>query len=428
LMDILARLEPELGITPRVLHYNYRIHDHAQEAYELVVQEADVFEFPVVAAEAIQPEKIGNEREGFEAGARSLRYRFFESVPAKANQPVVFLAHHRQDQVETILLNIGRGTGLSGLNGMNQVASRENLLLCRPLLGHPGEDIKEYAQAQNIHYIEDPSNTDLTYARNKLRHNILPDWREAQPDPDTAIARLGDRARRENQFWEQFLASNFRDWAWSNELQVDRDQFRQNHPAAQLRYVRKLVERLLGTIHGWSETNLQDLRKLFENGRSGAQQSLPGSVRAQNELKRGCLYRTNIEVERPDQRELEGTGEYTLTGLGTLTVLDSSETNSYDNQGDLFVGTVSGPLERYQLRTWNDGDRFDGDGKERILKSVFDENDVPYRARRYWPLLVEDEMVRCIPGLVETSGEPHEIIFIFRPTHPSFHQLIQSHE
>jgi tRNA(Ile)-lysidine synthase len=425
LMDIVARLSSEFETTPKVLHYNYRVHDHARDAFELVIEEAGARKLPVVAAEALQPDELNDSPEGFEAEARSIRYEFFETVPLKSQPSVVMLAHHRLDQVETTLLNIGRGTGLSGLKGMDPVSTRDNFLLCRPLLTQSSKVIEEYADEHNISYVEDPSNTNVDYARNKIRHEILPAWRDVQPDPDTAIVRLGDRARRENHFWEQFLASNFQDWSWEHELQADREQFRDNHPAAQLRYLRQRVEGLLGSIHGWSERNLQDLRELFVDGRSGAKLDLPGSVRAQNELNRGCLYRTDNEVQFPEERELTGTGEYVFSGLGTLTVLDGSELKANEDRQDVFLGSVSGPLDQFQLRTWNEGDCYDDGNEKRTLKSVFDENNVPYRARRYWPLLVKSETVRCVPGLIDSDSETRsETILIFRPEHPTFHQLV----
>lgn len=124
-----------------------------------------------------------------EMAARALRYRWFEQVRQEVQADVIAVAHHRDDSVETFLLNLTRGTGISGLKGIAPVNGK----VVRPLLEVGRSEILAYLEELNQPYVTDSTNLEDVYTRNKLRLNILPALREINPSVDDSIMETAHR-------------------------------------------------------------------------------------------------------------------------------------------------------------------------------------------------------------------------------------------
>ncbi len=124
-----------------------------------------------------------------EMAARELRYAWFEEMREQLGVDHIAVGHHRDDQAETVLLNLIRGTGIKGLSGI----APQNGHIIRPLLDTPREDILDYLKSRGETYVTDSSNGDTAFRRNKIRHEALPLLREINP---SISATLADTARR----------------------------------------------------------------------------------------------------------------------------------------------------------------------------------------------------------------------------------------
>jgi tRNA(Ile)-lysidine synthase len=124
--------------------------------------------------------------------ARELRYRWFEELRSASGFAAIALAHNLNDNIETFLINLVRGTGIAGLAGIKP----KNDYLVRPLLFASREEIREYCEKYEVKYREDSSNADTKYVRNKIRHLIVPVLREINPSFENTIeetiSRVGD--------------------------------------------------------------------------------------------------------------------------------------------------------------------------------------------------------------------------------------------
>jgi len=109
--------------------------------------------------------------------ARDLRYQWFDQLRQQYSYDVIALAHHQNDTIETILLNLTRGTGIAGLHGILP----KNGYLVRPLLFLNRDEIQKAVEQSKLHYVEDSSNSSVKYARNKLRHEVIPKLKELNP-------------------------------------------------------------------------------------------------------------------------------------------------------------------------------------------------------------------------------------------------------
>jgi tRNA(Ile)-lysidine synthase len=131
-----------------------------------------------------------------EAWARAARYAALTTMAIEAGCRTVALAHHRGDQAETFLLQALRGAGPAGLASMPERAERGGIVWLRPWLAQPREAIEAYVRAHRIGYVDDASNADGRFARNRLRLEVMPGLRAAFPDAEAALAQAAAHAAR----------------------------------------------------------------------------------------------------------------------------------------------------------------------------------------------------------------------------------------
>lgn len=122
--------------------------------------------------------------ESIEMAARRLRYAWFEEVIQTTGIQILCVAHHLNDNVETTLLNLTRGTGIRGLTGMAQ----HHKHIVRPMLTLTRQEIEDFLEEESIDFVTDHTNTDTRFRRNKIRHEVLPLLRSINPSVDQAIA------------------------------------------------------------------------------------------------------------------------------------------------------------------------------------------------------------------------------------------------
>ena len=134
--------------------------------------------------------------------ARELRYRWFDEIRVKNGYDSVALAHNLNDNVETFIINLTRGTGIAGLTGMTP----KHKTLIRPLLFASRLAITDYCKEQGIHFREDRSNEDIKYVRNRIRHSIIPVFREINPSFDHTISETAERLGEINEIVTGFIS------------------------------------------------------------------------------------------------------------------------------------------------------------------------------------------------------------------------------
>src|SRR5690606_22303719 len=146
--------------------------------------------------------------QGLEAAARQVRYQAFHEQLAEGD--ILLLAHNRNDQAETLLLNLMRGAGVGGLAGMPRQRRLGQGLLFRPLLDWTRSELEEIARAWQLTWVEDESNQDEALARNYLRHQVIPALERQWPAAVSRIARSGDWCREADDLLEELAAEDLR--------------------------------------------------------------------------------------------------------------------------------------------------------------------------------------------------------------------------
>jgi tRNA(Ile)-lysidine synthase len=168
LLHALAQLPEARARGLRALHIDHALHPHSLDWAAHAAAQCAAWEVPLTVIRV----QVARDGQGLEAAARQARYAAFAAALAAGE--MLLLAHHRDDQVETVLLKLLRGAGPEGLAGMRARRPLGLGQLWRPLLELPRERLREYLQSQGLSFIEDPSNADTRLSRNQLRREILP--------------------------------------------------------------------------------------------------------------------------------------------------------------------------------------------------------------------------------------------------------------
>jgi tRNA(Ile)-lysidine synthase len=180
----------DLGVAVIALHINHLLSAHA-DAWERQCRDqcarwaADGLPLSFAASRLRSRPEPGD---SIESWARRERYAALRRLAQRHGAELVLLAHHRRDQAETLILQAMRSAGIAGLSGMPRSALRDGLRWIRPWLDKPRSAIEAYVQSQGLAYIDDDSNSDERYARNRLRHRVWPALEQAFPDAEPALA------------------------------------------------------------------------------------------------------------------------------------------------------------------------------------------------------------------------------------------------
>lgn len=244
----LRRVAAESSITVVLGHVNHGLRGRSSEADARFVGELGRrLGWRTVITNARPPGK-GN----LEEQLRDERYRLLARVARRHHCGAVLTAHTRNDQVETVLMNLARGTGPEGLAGMKPVRMMEGTLirLGRPLLRVERKDVLSFLKAERLRFRTDRSNVDPRFFRNWLRSSIVPQFERRAPGFVQRVEQLADLARGDGEFWNVFLAdleSRLLTRKGPGRL-LDSKGLLRYSPAVQRRFLRRVIGRDLLTF------------------------------------------------------------------------------------------------------------------------------------------------------------------------------------
>jgi len=295
LLHVLVKWQKGLGIKLHVAHLNHQLRGVESEAdAEYVSNLAGSLGISItidrqdVAAYRIE------RNSSVEEAARELRYAFLARVAREVGANRIAIGHTRDDQVETILMHILRGTGITGLCGLAPCSPmaydsqgmswpaptcRGNLLVIRPLLDITREETTSYCQEHQLDPRIDSSNVSLSFFRNRIRLQLLPRLRQYNPSVDQALLRLADIAREGNAFIEQQASGLWDEVARqeNNAIYLDRKQIASLPIALQRQLLRTTVTRLAGDTRDIEASHIEAARSLLDKP-VGKRISLPHGI------------------------------------------------------------------------------------------------------------------------------------------------------
>lgn len=312
-----------------------------------------------------------------EARARAGRYEALTELCAEHAIDDLLLAHHQNDQAETILLQLLRGSGVAGLSGMPteriNTIDGHSISLWRPLLGHSRADLEAYAKQHKLKWVEDPSNQSVAYRRNAIRKQIIPRLEKIQPEAVSNLARSAELLAQSRKLLDRLAILDGKEIIQDAQLQVPLllNLAKQDLPAANnvMRFWLKsngLAMPSQERLESW----WRDLRKVKADSK----------LEWMHDQKKIYLWRHNLQVVN------EGSGRWELRSLpahSKLRGLPASWVKQAQDSNQLTFKVRQGS-EKIQIRP---------NTPRKTLKNLFQEADVPPWERHAPLLYINDELV-----------------------------------
>lgn len=305
LFDAFYKLQSESNYKLMALHVNHGIRGKEAERDELFVRkycESFDIELIVERVDAVSLSKKKNL--ALEEAARNLRYDAFEKVWKKlsiensGNDVYILVAHHEKDQVETILHNIVRGTGIKGLTGMKKKSG----YIIRPLLDFKKEDIENYIKYYDIPYVKDSTNDDINYTRNYIRKEIIDKLEKINKKASEHIIELSKMSYDINDHLENESKKAFKDLVEDKndkKVVINLKKFRLRDRIIKIGVIREILSYLISTLKDITKINMDDIIDMTEKEKGG-HLDLPYNItvdKKQNELI-FTLNEKNISMSR----------------------------------------------------------------------------------------------------------------------------------
>lgn len=343
----LADLLHRAGHAFELAHCNFKLRGSESDGDEAFVRQLGEDYGVEVHVKAFRTrEHAASKGISIQMAARELRYGWFEQLRHERGADCIALAHHADDNIETVINNIIRGTGIRGLSGM---AARQGIHI-RPLLFANRASIMEYINKRGLSYREDASNADVKYARNRIRHHILPEMEKINPA------------------FRPVMAQNIRNWAtYRAFFEKSAEAFRQKHVAEHKEGLTELPTReLLNTdnqvfvydllaSYGFNASQTEEIGdaakgqsgKVFYSASYMAVIDRGKMLITENKEANRAVYTINVhdnQINEPIRLKIR-----------TYESLRMSRISKSANEANLDQGKLAFPLK---LRTWQKGDRF----------------------------------------------------------------------
>ncbi len=403
LLHLLNSCRVTFDLSLIVAHVNHGLRpQEAEEEAHLVRKECErldlPFEFGTFDAREFQ--RVG--KFSLQEAARRLRFYFFEQVLRKHGAEKIALGHHADDQIETFLLRLMRGTGLQGLKGMLPI--REGKVI-RPLLEVWRDEIEEFAVKNRIPFLTDSSNLKRDYLRNRLRLSLIPLLeKEYQPKFKEILLRTAAILREENDYLEREAEKAYQSLVNEREgiFSFRYDAYRSLHSSMQRRVLKKVLRRLYGEEGEGSETT-----RLFEKLRQAPPSFLlefPSGISIEKRYELISFARKKVETIPPFEVELLSPGRTFVKEIAREVVaeeirVESSCERPWRSSEAAFMDQelLQFPL---RIRNFRPGDRFHplGARGSQKLKEFFIDHKIPRFERPKVPLIISGSEIVCVLG------------------------------
>ena len=435
----LHALHSQLDCQLHLAHLNHCLRPDADADAGFVQQHASHLELPCTIQSTDVPRLVKQWKLSVETAARKARYQFYEEVSTQIGATKVALGHHQDDTAETVLMNLVRGSGSTGMKGISPV---RNFKFIRPLAGLTRQHIETFLASKGLVPRHDSTNTDTRYLRNRIRHELIPRLEnDYNPNIKVGLSRTADVLGAESEYLdtvaqEALETCRVRDpdrvkaLTTLESVVLNREKFQQFHIAVQRRVLRLSFFEMLGSMGDLYYPHCEAMLSLIEGGTPSAVLALPNGLRFRRVYQ--CLiFEVHTSSRSPFTIETESFA-YPLTVPGK-TFIAALNTEIIAELGDIRSGeTLKLPDGRYEAifdyekvkRTFADlpsetfpftvrnrlpGDRFQPYGMRgtKKIKDFMIDAKVPRYERDRIPMLVCGDTVLWVVGY--TTSDPFKI-------------------
>ncbi|MFI5353785.1 MAG: tRNA lysidine(34) synthetase TilS [Candidatus Binatales bacterium] len=400
LLHALAALRERFGYRLAAAHFNHHLRgDESDRDQDFVCDLCARAQIELVVGHA---EDLGGCN--LEERARELRYRFLHSAADRIGASHIALAHHSDDQAETVLIRLLRGTGVAGLGAMAEASGR----LVRPMLSLGRGEIIDYLNAIGARFVTDSTNRSPAILRNRLRAELIPMLeRDYAPQFGRRLGELADEMRSLDDFVSAAAEAELdRSPGAGGALSIDIARFATLHPALAAVVIRALVRRQTGTLRRLTRAHVEAMRRLCLDGPPNGTINLPSGWRAERQY--GRLRLRNSAAPEPAEFliPIESDGTTIAPGLvfeGSVIGVSEAAMPATPFEAVFDTGQIRCGLA---ARSFVPGDRIHplGMAGTRKVKDVFIDHKVPRLRRAALPIVVAGDEVVWIPGLIRGAA------------------------
>ena len=333
----------------------------------------------------------------FENEARKKRYSFYEEILNKYNSKHLFLAHHGDDLIETILMKISRGSSLEGYAGIKEISKKNNYYIIRPLLKYTKQDLIEYNIKNDIKYYIDKSNEDTNYTRNRYRKLILPYLKEENLNIHKQFLKYSNTLLEYHTYIDNLVSKELPNIFIKNTLNIEK--FKEYDDFIQKNILYKLLNKLYNNQDNIiKEKNIIDLINIINSSKPNLEINLPNNIIATKSYN-NLLFNTKTNKQKNYKLELKN-----INYIDNHIIEIISSTN--ENGNDICrLDSKKIELPIY-IRNKIDGDYIEqlGLNGRKKLKEIFIENKIPTNIRNNYPILVDkNDQILWIPNLKKSK-------------------------
>ncbi len=439
LLYSLHALHPQLNCQLHVAHLNHCLRPDADADADFVQQHAADLGVPCTLQRTDVPRLVKQWKLSVETAARKARYQFYEEVSKQIGATKVALGHHQGDTAETVLMNLLRGSGSTGLKGIPSV---RDIKFIRPLAGFTRQQIETFLASKGLVPRQDSTNTDTRYLRNRIRHALIPRLEsDYNPNIKVGLSRTADVLGAESEYLdtvaqEAFETCRVRDsdrvkvLAASESVVLDRAEFQQFHIAVQRRILRLSFFEMSRDTGDLYFSHCEAMLSLIEGDAPSAILALPNGLRFRR-VYQYLIFEVNINSRSPFPIEIERfvyplavPGKTFIAALNTEITADLGDIRSrelrtlpdgrfeaifdYEKVKGAFADTSS-EISPLTVRNRRQGDRFQPYGMRgtKKVKDFFIDAKVPRDERDCIPMLVCGDEILWLVGY--TTSEPFKI-------------------
>ena len=407
--------QKEMDFDIEILHFNHQIRgEDAKSDARFVQTYFDSLGIPTFVSEKNVIKLSKQRRISLETAARSARYEFFANhINKKDNKSALVLGHNFEDQVETILMHIIRGSGLNGLQGMtemsHQIIGTLGIDIFRPMLSLNRSTILKYCSANNIPWRSDQTNASTEYTRNSIRLELLPFLEKYNSGIFRSIDKLGHSAKRDYDYIQAQVEQMWPSLAniMDDGIKIKIDRFTKLHPSLKWRVLQKAAQTAIGNQQDLSYKHVEAMLDIAE-GTTGRSLNLPGNIIVRKNYEELLISRSIN-----DQSNITNVNEKTLIKIPGATFTDrwkisASLGNDPDflHNANIHKTILSTSLninlgnEPLWVRYRNPGDIFQPSGmnNSKKLQDFMVDSKIPRQDRDSIPLIVSNKGIAAVVG------------------------------
>lgn len=351
---------------------------------------------------------------GEEEAGRSARYLFLLEVARKYGASKIATGHHRDDQAETVLLNIIRGSSVDGLSGILPIRKWKGLELIRPLLCLWRDEIESFCMYHQLKPFIDSSNLETEYKRNKLRLELIPHLEEKyNPKIRQSLARLADLAARDRLFLQTLARLNYRKITHfaGDDTIINRQSLKALPPALQGRIAHIALKKYLpaGKIN---RVHIEQVLKILQSSSTGKKLTLPDGLQLEQSYDRIIISSRHLQVSniiKPVIVPIPGRVCITDRFGIESRVVSVNKLSWPPGKYEAYLDYSKIPAGAISVRSRKPGDRFfpQGSAGRKKLKDIFIDHKIPRKRRDTIPVVTAGDKIIWLAGF--RIAEPYKV-------------------